>query len=113
VDNDLDGRTAHPMTEPTGIERKVRRLDGDIHAIWAMMSDISAAQRRLGGTLSEISGKILRQGNRLDHIDGRLSELNDQVTTLSAAQGRHDERLDELDEKLDSIIDLLRGRPAT
>lgn len=110
MDNDVDGRLAD-----TGVERKVRRVDREVHGIYAMLLDISAAQRRHGDalarhgvTLSETLARTMQQGGQLDRLEGDLGRLGDKVGDLSAAQRRHDERLDELDEKLDSIIDVVR-----
>jgi hypothetical protein len=99
----------------TGVERKVRRVDREVHGIYAMLLDISSAQRRHGDTLAthgvtwtEMLGRLQQQGGRLDRIEGDLGRIDDKVGHLSAAQLRQDERLGELDEKLDSIIDLIR-----
>ncbi len=79
------------------LERKVRQLDNDVHAIYDMLSDISISQRdqanRLGevsgrlsgldGRLSEMDGKLERQGNRLSEMDGSLSGLNGKLDTIT------------------------------
>jgi hypothetical protein len=69
------------MTGPVEIERKVRQLDNDVQAIYEMLSTIEATQKR--------------QGNRLNEI--------------AATQTEHGEKLDSHGEKLDAILDLLRG----
>lgn len=85
------------MTTPAGIERKVLRLDGDVHAIYNMLIDIVATQRRL-----------------IDQVDYRLSGVEGKLVAMTDAQRRHDDRLDELeyklvdmDSKLNSIVDLM------
>lgn len=100
----------------TGVERKVRRVDREVHGIYSMLLDISATQRRHGDTLakhgvtlSETLGRLLEQRLQVHRIEGDLAGLDDKVRHLSAAQRRQDERLDELDEKLDAIIDQIRG----
>jgi hypothetical protein len=69
------------MTGPAEIERKVRQLDNDVQAIYEMLSTIDATQRR--------------QGNRLNEI--------------AATQADHGQKLDDQGQKLDAILDLLRG----
>jgi chromosome segregation ATPase len=67
---------------PAEIERKVRRLDNDVQAIYELLATISATQTR--------------HGNRLDELDARFDGV--------------DQRLDGLDTKLDEVLTLLRGR---
>lgn len=69
------------MTGPAEIERKVWQLDNDVQAVYEMLSTIEATQKR--------------QGNRLNEI--------------AATQTEHGEKLDAQGEKLDAILDLLRG----
>lgn len=69
------------MTSPAEIERKVRQLDNDVQSIYELLTAIEATQKR--------------QGNRLNEI--------------AATQADHGAKLDSQGEKLDAILDLLRG----
>jgi archaellum component FlaC len=74
---------------PAEIERKVRRLDNDVQAIYELLATISATQTR--------------HGNRLDELDARFDGVDQRLDGL-------DQRLDGLDTKLDEVLTLLRGR---
>lgn len=80
------------MTSPVGIERKVLRLDGDVHAIYTMLTDIAASQRRL-----------------VDQIDYRLAGVEGKLVAMTDAQRRHDDRLDELEDTLIVMKDKLKA----
>jgi hypothetical protein len=69
---------------PLDLPRKVRQLDNDVQSIYEMLAKIGATQQR--------------QGNRLEEIGGTIEEV---VT-----------RQEEHGEKLDAIIELLRGDSA-
>ncbi|MFC0112296.1 hypothetical protein [Kibdelosporangium aridum] len=69
------------MASPAEIERKVRQLDNDVQSIYELLATIEATQKR--------------QGNRLNEIAATQAE----TTATLADHG----------EKLDTILELLRG----
>ena len=74
---------------PAEIERKVRRLDNDVQAIYELLATISATQTR--------------HGNRLDEFDARFDGIDQRLDG-------HDKRFDGVDAKLDEVLTLLRER---
>jgi hypothetical protein len=56
------------MASPAEIERKVRHLDNDVQAIYAMLSTIEVTQKRLGNRLAEIATTQAEHGAKLDAI---------------------------------------------
>jgi septation ring formation regulator EzrA len=108
------------------LDRKVRQLDSDVHAIYRMLDKISGTQREHGkaladvkDSLSSVRGTQARHGNRLSEIDGHLEGIDSSLTDMRATQARHgnrldgiDGRLDRIDGKLDAVIDRLGPGPA-
>jgi chromosome segregation ATPase len=90
------------MTIPAELERKVRRLDNDVQAIYELLAGISATQQRHGNRLNELDGRLTDMDGRLMTMDGRLTTMDGRLTDL-------DGRLTDLDGKLDVIVGLLRG----
>ena len=80
------------MMTPMGIERRVRRLDEDLHAMYDMLTTISNTQRRHSERLDGVE-------ERLIEVDSKVFALDRKVTTKFA----------EADTKLDSILALVRG----
>jgi len=60
---------------PGELERKVRQLDNDVQAIYAMLAGISAQQSRMGNRLDLMDV-------RFDGIDAKLELLTGQFETL-------------------------------
>jgi chromosome segregation ATPase len=83
------------MTVPAELDRKIRRLDNDVQAIYELLAGISATQQR--------------QGNRLNELDGRLTDLDSRLVTMDGRLTDLDGRLTAVDGKLDVIVGLLRG----
>jgi chromosome segregation ATPase len=108
------------------LDRKVRQLDNDVHAIYRTLDKISETQGKHGealadvkDSLSSVRGTQARHGNRLSEIDGHLEGIDSALTDMRAAQARHgnrldgiDGRLDRMDGKLDAVLDRLGPGPA-
>ncbi len=60
--------------------------------------------------LSTISGTQLRHGNRLDEIDQRVESVEAKVDALDGKVDALETKVDALDGKVDVVLDLLRGR---
>ncbi|WP_028925953.1 hypothetical protein [Pseudonocardia acaciae] len=97
------------MGVPPELDRKVRQLDNDVQAIYVMLADISATQRRQGMRMEEIAGKQdelastqAEQGVKLDQLAAKQTE---QAVTLA----EHGAMLTDHGKKLDTIIELLRS----
>ena len=81
---------------PAEIERKVRRLDNDVQAIYELLATISATQTR--------------HGNRLDELDARFDGVDQRLDGINQRLDGHDKRFDAVDGKLDEVLTLLRAR---
>jgi hypothetical protein len=68
------------------IDRKVRQLDNDVHAIYEI--------------LERISGSQTEHGRRLDAVDARFDGLETRFDGL-------DGKVDRMDGKLDRVLDRL------
>lgn len=87
------------MTVPVEVVRKVRQLDHDVQAIYEMLAEIVATQRR--------------HGNRFTELDDKLTELGSQVTELGGQVTQLDSKTTQIDGKLDTILGLLgNSQPA-
>ena len=93
------------MTTPD-LSRKVRQLDNDVHAIYAMLSriEISHGNRliEIGEDLDGIKARLDGHDARFDAIDARLDGHDTRFDAI-------DTRLDNLDTKLDRVIALVSG----
>jgi hypothetical protein len=123
------------------LDLKVRRLDNDVHAIYAMLGDISTGQKRQDQRLEDIFRRQIEfhitqqcQGSRLEEIATEQASLASAQAALAtgqaalatgqaalhATQDRQGGRLEEIAkeqaahrEKLDEILKVLRnGHPA-
>ena len=63
------------------LDRKVRQLDNDVHAIYRMLGEISETQGKHGealadvkDSLSSVRGTQARHGNRLRHCERQITE---------------------------------------
>jgi hypothetical protein len=88
---------------PAELERKVRRLDNDVQAIYELLATISATQNRHGNRLDELDA-------RFDGIDRRLDAHDKRFDGIDARLDGHDKRFDGMDAKLDEILSLVRPR---
>ncbi len=68
---------------PREIERKVKQLDIDVQAIYVMLADIQATQKRHENRFDTIDGRLDGIDGRLDGIDGRLDGMTGQLTMLT------------------------------
>jgi hypothetical protein len=97
------------MTIPADLERKVRRLDNDVQAIYEMLAGISATQQRHGNRLNELDGRLTDLDGRLVAVDGRLVAVDGRLVAMDGRLTDLDGRLTAVDGKLDIIVELLRG----
>jgi hypothetical protein len=63
------------MMTPVEIEQKVRQLDNDVQAIYAMLADIAATQTRHGNRLAEIDGKLIETDSKITGLDTKLDTI--------------------------------------
>lgn len=84
------------MTTSGGMARKVQQLDNDVQAIYEMLADIQATQRR--------------QHNRLEEIAATQDGHTDVLAGHGATLAEHTATLADHGSKLDRIISLLEGR---
>lgn len=75
------------------IDRKVRQLDNDVHAIYEI--------------LERISGSQTEHGRRLDALDARFDGLDGKVDGLEVRFDGLDGKVDRMDGKLDRVLDRL------
>jgi chromosome segregation ATPase len=75
-----------PMS-PTETERKIRQLDNDVPSIYEALSAIQGTQTR--------------------HTN-RLRELGEQLDTVGAKVDGLETRFDGLDQKIETVLELLR-----
>src|SRR5947207_9838699 len=98
------------MMTPMGIERRVRRLDEDLHAMYDMLTTISNTQRRHSERLDGVEERVIE-------VDLKVSALDRKVTSKFAEVDHKIDNLDnrmthkfaDVDTKLDSILVLVRG----
>jgi septation ring formation regulator EzrA len=77
---------------PVEMVRKVKQPDNDVQAIYEMLAEIAATQRR--------------HSNRFTELDDKLIELANQVTELT-------NQVTQADSKLDTILSLLGSTQPT
>ncbi len=82
------------------VERKVRRLDNDVQAIYEILSQVEASQHKVIGTQQ-------RHGNRLDEIDGRLGGVDDRLGGIDGRLGGIDGKLDQIGGQLTEVLEAL------
>lgn len=128
------------MAQSTNVERKLRQLDNEVHAIYDLLDAIAATQalhsnrfdelaRTLAAhtrilaehsqilaehsrTLGEHSRILGQHGHRLDAHDGRFDHIDTKFDRVDAKLRAHDGRFDRMDTKLDTIVELLGGPAA-
>jgi hypothetical protein len=91
--------TVVAMMTPAGIERKVRRLDEDLHAMYDMLTTISNTQRRHGERLDGVEERVIELDGKVSVLDRKVTDLDHKITM----------KFSEVDTKLDSILELVRG----
>lgn len=98
-----------------GLERKVRQLDNDVHAIYEILGRVESSQHAMRGTqlrhgnrLDEIDARLETQERKIDEIDDRLQSLDGKVQLLDDKVAQIGDRLQSQEQKLDQIIGLLK-----
>jgi len=86
-----------------GLERKVRRSDNDVQAIYDILTEIQGEQRRQGEWLVGVQEAQRRQGERLDVMDEHLVGLDGRVGSI-------DGKVTHLAEDMATVLQLLRAR---
>ncbi|MCE5290872.1 MAG: hypothetical protein LLG14_16765 [Nocardiaceae bacterium] len=120
------------MMTPREVDRKVRQLDNDVQAIYVMLADLSATQKRQGTRLDEIAAVQAEQaellGTHTATLDSHTATLDSHTATLDSHTAKLDSHTATLDShtakldshtvvltehghKLDQIIGLLQSRP--
>ena len=99
-----------------GIDEKVRRLDTSTHAIFTLLTDIAATQRRhadrmyrIEEILSEISTCELQQRLGGERILDRVTGIDAKLAAMTDTQLQQDERFTEFDRTLGDVDDTVRS----
>jgi peptidoglycan hydrolase CwlO-like protein len=107
------------MTSPTGMPRRVTRLENDVHSIYEMVGDIQSIQRDHGHKLDRLTGRVDRIEAKVDHLETRFDHLETRFDALSSTVDGHTATLDhhtavlaDHTVKLDTILELLRAQRA-
>ena len=87
---------------PAEIERKVRRLDNDVQAIYELLATISFTQTRHGRRFDEVDARFDAMDQRFDGVDRRFDGMDQRFDAM-------DQRFDVLDQRFDEVLTLLRG----
>ena len=87
---------------PAEIERKVRRLDNDVQAIYELLATISFTQTRHGRRFDEVDARFDAMDQRFDGVDRRFDGMDQRFDAM-------DQRFDGLDQRFDEVLTLLRG----
>jgi predicted nuclease with TOPRIM domain len=82
------------------IDRKVRQLDNDVHAIYEILERISGSQTEYGRRLDEVDVRFDGLETRFDGLDGKVDGLETRFDGL-------DGKVDRMDGKLDRVLDRL------
>lgn len=88
---------------PAELDRKVRRLDNDVQAIYELLAAISATQTRHGNRFGELDA-------RFDAMDVRFDTMDARFDTMDARFDAMDKRFDSVTSSLDQVLTLLRER---
>lgn len=88
---------------PAELERKVRRVDNDVQAIYELLHAISGTQARHGRRLDEFDVRFDGVDARFDTVDARFDAVDARLESV-------DSRLDSVDSKVDEILTLVRER---
>ena len=88
---------------PAEIERKVRRLDNDVQAIYELLATISFTQTRHGRRFDEVDARFDAMDQRFDGVDRRFDGMDQRFDAM-------DQRFDGMDQRFDEVLTLLRGR---
>jgi chromosome segregation ATPase len=101
-------------------DRRIRRLNNDVLAIYEKLSTITTSQGRHGARLDEVSVQVRRltaiverQGNRLEELADGQDGHTAQLDRLTAIVERHGNRLDEHSATLDQHTATLDQHTAT
>ncbi|MBW3604801.1 MAG: hypothetical protein KY460_07800 [Actinobacteria bacterium] len=98
------------MTQPLNVPRKLRQIDNDVQSIYEMLSGIAGTQLRHGNRLDELAAQLDRMDARLASHDETLASHSDILASHSEMLTSHSRRLEQIDGKLDTVIDMLGDR---
>lgn len=88
----------------TDIDNQVRQLDLEVQSIYEMVARIQGTQTRHTNRLSELAIRL----DEVNEVLGMRVSLADQHSVERGAAV--EARLDRLENRLDEVLDLLRGR---
>ncbi|MDN3352154.1 hypothetical protein [Actinomadura sp. DC4] len=91
-------------------ERKMNQLYNDVNAIYGMLGDIQKQQgahttqiESLQTSVTTISATQMRHGNRLNELDSAVAGVSDQIKEMRVTQLRHENRFTEIDQRFDGM----------
>ncbi len=84
------------------IDRKVRRLDNDVYAIYEILECISAAQQEHGAALHGTDAKVDGLGAKVDRLEAKADATDAKVDRLAAKADATDAKVDRLEAKADA-----------
>lgn len=90
-------------------ERRINQLYNDVNAIYGMLDTIQKKQVAhdekfdgLQASVTSISATQMRHGNRLNELDLSVEKVGEQVKELRVTQLRHENRFTEINQRLDA-----------
>ena len=95
-----------PMS-PADTDRKIRQLDGDVQAIYEMISAVDGTLRRQQNRLDEIAADVAALDAKIDTVHDKLDAKID--TVHDKLDAKIDTVHDKLDAKIDRILQLLES----
>jgi archaellum component FlaC len=91
-------------------ERKINQLYNDVNAIYGMLDAIKEHQgahskqlESLKSSVTTISATQMRHGNRLDELDVAVAGVSEQIKEMRVTQMRHENRFTEIDQRFDGV----------
>ena len=103
------------MTTAPEMEKKVRQLDNDVHAIYTMIADIQNNQRRHTNRFNELTadvGGLERRMGSLETVLGsletQLGSLETKLGSLETKVGSLETKVGSLEAKIDTVLELLQ-----
>ena len=91
------------MTTSGSIEKKVRRLENDVHDAYIILTDILTIQKQHTNQLVSIEAKLGGHDARFDSVEAKLGVHDARLDSVEA-------RFDSLQGTLDQVLELVQRR---
>lgn len=91
------------MTTPGSLEKRVRRLENDVHDAYAILTDVLTIQKQHTNQLVSIEGKLDGHDVMLGVIESRLDGHDARFDSIDARFDAMDFRFDAMDSRFDAI----------